>query len=452
MGAPIGIPDPYGNGLTLDDLMMLAPPRQGGGGFKQRLMQALPGMIRGGIAAGATPNIAGGGGTDILRALQAANDANMQADLLSYNMGRQRRDDAMRQDQLRRQFERDEEYSRHNRALEERQGDIHERQMRAAETSQQRADESAISNALREPGVRILGPGEKPGPGFVRSFGPIRVYYPTQEELDSQPLSQSAVAKLQSGPRPAKVIPRTQTSTFESGGDVQVPLNPGEQIEGPPQMGGAINSPRIPMNVTVPVPSPEGYNASPVRLQDPEQQLVMPSAELNSDLRHPKPPTNQEKLQALVEAGVELTDEEQKYFLANGKIPPPQRPSGGRAMTPGQAGKAAIAGRANKFYKDAGGNYDAALAAAQAAGDREAAALLQQDKNRATPRGGGNKVGSVLDKLRGGKGAAGGKAVPQLIADALKDKPAGARQKAKGPDGLEHLFEKQADGSVKQLR
>ncbi len=52
-------------------------------------------MVRGGIVAGATPNIAGGGATDVLRAMQASGDDATQRDMLAYNMKRQRAMDAV---------------------------------------------------------------------------------------------------------------------------------------------------------------------------------------------------------------------------------------------------------------------------------------------------------------------------------------------------------------------
>lgn len=54
-----------------------------------KLVGGLPGMIQGGIAGAATPNIAYGGPTDIFRAMQSGGQDSQQRDLLAYNRKRQ---------------------------------------------------------------------------------------------------------------------------------------------------------------------------------------------------------------------------------------------------------------------------------------------------------------------------------------------------------------------------
>ncbi len=75
--------------------------------FLQNLLRAAPGMARGGIVAGATPNIAGGGATDVLRSMQAAGDDAMQRDMLMYGLRERAQDRQMREHDMRRQEDND---------------------------------------------------------------------------------------------------------------------------------------------------------------------------------------------------------------------------------------------------------------------------------------------------------------------------------------------------------
>lgn len=77
-------------------------PRQQGG-----WKAGLGNVIRGAIDAGATPNIAGGGATDVFRAMQAAGDRRQERSLLDYNMGRQQEQDELRRRQVDAQAEAD---------------------------------------------------------------------------------------------------------------------------------------------------------------------------------------------------------------------------------------------------------------------------------------------------------------------------------------------------------
>lgn len=83
------------------------PQEQGGlGGILRRLGGGLGGVISGAIQGAATPNIAYGGPTDILRAMAGAQNYNTQRNMTQYEIGRQRMMDAIqlerqqRQDQL----------------------------------------------------------------------------------------------------------------------------------------------------------------------------------------------------------------------------------------------------------------------------------------------------------------------------------------------------------------
>ena len=58
-------------------------------GVSRFLQENLPRMLEAGIAGAATENVAGGGPTDILRAMQAGRGAVVQKDLLTHNMRRQ---------------------------------------------------------------------------------------------------------------------------------------------------------------------------------------------------------------------------------------------------------------------------------------------------------------------------------------------------------------------------
>lgn len=78
-----------------------APDRPSGPGFKQRLLQAIPRMVNAGIDAATTPNIAGGRGVDVLRALGNVRDSARDRDILTYRM----QQDMANQEQQRRMRE-----------------------------------------------------------------------------------------------------------------------------------------------------------------------------------------------------------------------------------------------------------------------------------------------------------------------------------------------------------
>jgi hypothetical protein len=59
-------------------------------GIGRQLLEGIPSMLTAGIAAAATPNIAGGGPTDVFRAMQAGNEAVTQRDMAAWHMQQQR--------------------------------------------------------------------------------------------------------------------------------------------------------------------------------------------------------------------------------------------------------------------------------------------------------------------------------------------------------------------------
>lgn len=58
-------------------------------GFLSRLKEVMPRAIAAGIAGGATPNVAGGSGVDVLRAMQAGQNELERRDLMNYGLRRQ---------------------------------------------------------------------------------------------------------------------------------------------------------------------------------------------------------------------------------------------------------------------------------------------------------------------------------------------------------------------------
>lgn len=77
---------PTGNSMTTAESRR---PENGPSMLGKFVKGTLPNMISGAINAAATPNIAGGGPTDIFRAMQASQGAQTQKDLLAYNQRRQ---------------------------------------------------------------------------------------------------------------------------------------------------------------------------------------------------------------------------------------------------------------------------------------------------------------------------------------------------------------------------
>lgn len=102
------------------------PPISGGGAvpagpqkpsFGQRLQTAIPSMISGALDAATTPNIAGGGAVDILRAMQGVRQGAQNRDLMQYNQERQQRLDQQNADLHGAQMEQYRANAAHNRAL-----------------------------------------------------------------------------------------------------------------------------------------------------------------------------------------------------------------------------------------------------------------------------------------------------------------------------------------------
>ena len=82
----------------------------------KRLQATLPGAIEAGIAGAATPNIAGGGPTDVLRSMAAASGTRRALEQTAYERQRQQQNDALNRQQMQARIELEAAQAAHARA------------------------------------------------------------------------------------------------------------------------------------------------------------------------------------------------------------------------------------------------------------------------------------------------------------------------------------------------
>lgn len=121
MGRPIRLPGMGAPGMpsisNQPNAQTGAMPPRGGGGWGSKIAD----LVSGAVAGGATPNVAGGGATDVLRAMQAAGDDSRQRSLLNYNMGRQTSQDDLHRRQVESQIKENEAQAEYRKQLGERE-------------------------------------------------------------------------------------------------------------------------------------------------------------------------------------------------------------------------------------------------------------------------------------------------------------------------------------------
>lgn len=354
-----------------------------------RFVQGMPRMLGAGIAAAATPNIAMGGATDIFRAMQAGQDRLSQQDLLAMNLQRQHQMD----ERLRRSAEVENAYR-----------------------------EAQMPWLLARPGIeqRKVDTGETRAQTGVQRAG---IYGQDVQSKD-----------------------QARKSTAERGW-----LNS--------QMGAAGKGLRIQKGNLYPYGS--SSESEPTIEAIPESELPAESqsrirrntaAANASDARAKKAgKTAEDRLEELDGLGVTLTEQERKYFLTNGRLPSPAHPSSRKTASQLVLERQRVADEQGLE------------------GEARQAYILYGSK----PSSG--KKSSGVDSLRGLLGIGGAEesgapaaprpaqpkpsgkdpfaSVPAAVkAKALSTIEAKGEVKLRGPDGVIHIYRKQPDGTIKQMR
>jgi hypothetical protein len=147
-----------------------------------------------GIDAASVPNVAGGGGADIMRGVSYASDKRRERDLIDQNMQRQRRADDYQKSQLERMTAKDEATAEHQRQME-----------RLRAITEGNNSGKAILDAYGDvvgKGGEVFSQEEYDAPDFAgkRSrairVGDRYVVYPSQQELGERDRKKSEAGKV----------------------------------------------------------------------------------------------------------------------------------------------------------------------------------------------------------------------------------------------------------------
>lgn len=356
-----------------------------------KFLQKVPGILNAGIAAGATPNIAGGGMTDVFRA------ANSGVHTLQAHQDKER--------ELARQKEQDS----FRREVQKAQIDTIQ-----AQAAQRRAK---AAEGAELPEAKAIG-----------TFGwydRVGKWHDAPVKPDAKAADTKANRDYRIGNAGGYELPESKTFNVPTGSPV-----PGQET-----MQSTVSN----------VPPPEGYNNLPGT--SGEHRVVMPSAETKSDLRHPDPVPKASPVHYIEgkdgrTTAVRLDAEGNPVEVEIKALGKGQKPAAAKktlAETIAERDAAAAAqnlqGDDLKFYR-ANGRLPT--------GRAPKANLVDLIKSVNGALGGNTKpsVPAATPKQ------AGAQLPPEIVAKL----PVGKNTRLKAPDGTEQMWVKSPDGTVKRLR
>jgi hypothetical protein len=177
---------------------------------KRSVMSVLGDVVQAGADGAATPNVAYGGATDILRAMSNAGDMGRQRQMQDMALQRQRQMDQFTVSKDARDWGAQQERERHNRQVEKSTAD---RIANIERTNSQRE----LTSMLKDPQIRVLGESEKAPDGrSTFNVGGYRAYRLSPEEV--------LATEIESGKRVPVSLPEGMEKFYGGRKNIFVPV------------------------------------------------------------------------------------------------------------------------------------------------------------------------------------------------------------------------------------